>query len=509
MFIKITKKTYKGKIYKQASLVETFRKGNKVKQRKIKNLGTIETKEDEIRIQQMVDSAKNGKILFTLNEANEFVCEYGVWYVVSHIWNELGLAKFFRNKKSRIDANDLICLLISHRLHRYGSCNLSEREAHRWITSEAYKQFGKVSLQQVYRLLYFAFNKKQEIEKHLCSTLDIKKEVIFYDLTSSYLEGEYSSSELVEFGYSRDKKRGKEQIVLGLLLSGRLPLGHDIFAGNTPDKTTLNNAIDHAESLGITKFIFVADRGIFTDDNLNYIEGKKLEYIIATQRRTGNLIRQLMQLKTSQPVKKVYYDSVKERTYHLCYNEEVAQFHLNKMEEMKKSLETKLSELKKPDEKNVYSLLGKASKFFKITFKPNYSFTLNQEVWNYEKAIAGKYLLITNNKNLNPEDIQATYKQLADIEQAFGELKHFENIRPIFHKKDDGIKAHVFLCILTLLIERYIQLKIEDLSAREIFAEIKKIKLSKIKEYYVRTEITKTQKQILSKLSIEEPPKII
>ena len=138
MFIKITKKKYKGKLYEHATLVETIRDRNKTIQKQLKNLGVIKTKEDRSRIQQFIDAAKNGKIPFLLDEANEIVYEYGVNYIVGHIWKELGLNKFFENKKARIDINELLCLLVSHRLHNYGSCNLSEREAHRWITKEAY-----------------------------------------------------------------------------------------------------------------------------------------------------------------------------------------------------------------------------------------------------------------------------------------------------------------------------------------------------------------------------------
>ena len=282
MFVKIVRKKYNGKEYRHAELVETFREKGKIKHKLIRNLGSMKSKEDEERVLQLADSMKSGKMLFSLNEANEKSFEYGVYFVVKKIWEKLNMNVLFYSKKTKIDLNDLLPLLIAHRLHNYGSCNLSEREAHRWICKEAYSKIDRLSLQQVYRTLYLLFKKKNEIERHLCNTLNTKSEVIFYDLTSSYLEGDYDESNLVDFGYNRDKKKGKKQIVLGLLLKDNLPIAHEVWRGNTADKSTLKEAVMQTKSLGINNFIFVADRGIITEKNIEFIEDEKLQYIIAT-----------------------------------------------------------------------------------------------------------------------------------------------------------------------------------------------------------------------------------
>lgn len=508
MFVKIVRKKYNGKEYRHAELVETFREKGKIKHKLIRNLGSMKSKEDEERVLQLADSMKSGKMLFSLNEANEKSFEYGVYFVVKKIWEKLNMNVLFYSKKTKIDLNDLLPLLIAHRLHNYGSCNLSEREAHRWICKEAYSKIDRLSLQQVYRTLYLLFKKKNEIERHLCNTLNTKSEVIFYDLTSSYLEGDYDESNLVDFGYNRDKKKGKKQIVLGLLLKDNLPIAHEVWRGNTADKSTLKEAVMQTKSLGINNFIFVADRGIITEKNIEFIEDEKLQYIIATQRRKGTLVKELMQKEITTEVEKVYYDSKTKRAYYLCYNKQVALVQLGKLKKMKKTLEKKISELKKPSEHKVYSMLGKTAKYFKFKFAP-FSFEINKEINDYEKSIAGKYLLITNNLKLSADDIKKTYKQLAEIERAFGEIKHLENMRPLFHKKDDAIKAHIFLCVLTLFIERYIQAKVKTATARQLLAELKMLKLSKINKFYVRTELSNEQNRILKALNIEEPVKIM
>jgi len=507
MFLKITTKKYKGQVHKQASIVKTIREGNKLRQKLIRNLGAIHTIKDENKAKQLIEDYKKGRLLISLEDSNELCFEYGVSFLISNLWKELELNKFFTSGK-KYDYNEILSLMISHRLHNYGSCNLSEREAHRWICEEAYTQLPDIELHQLYRILKILYLRKEDLEKHLFSKCQKNGMAILYDLTSSYVEGDYVKSNLVNFGYNRDKKKGKKQIVLGLLLKDGLPIAHKVWRGNTPDKTTLNEAIIQAKSFGITDFIFIADRGLITEKNINFIEEENLQYIIATQRRKGKIVKELMQKEITSEVAKVHFDPKTKRVYYLCFNKYVASAQLSDLEEMRKVLEGKLSKLKDPAEHKVYAMLGKASKYFKFKFKP-FSFELNKENFDYEKAIAGKYLLITNNLKLSAEDIDKTYRQLAEIERAFGELKHLENMRPIFHKRDDGIKAHLFLCVLTLFFERLIKKRVDCKNIREVLEEMKKLKVCKAKEHYVRTDITKEQEKIIKSLGFIEPPKVI
>ena len=158
MHLKITKRYYKGKLYKQAAIVQGYRKGSYVSQKVIKNLGPIKTKEDEIRYRDYVKKIKEGDVLITLNESNQQVLEYGVRLIVEHIWNSLGICSFLNSSKASYDVNQLIYMLITHRLHNYGSENLSELEAYRWICEESYNTL-KINLRQVYRGLFILLNK--------------------------------------------------------------------------------------------------------------------------------------------------------------------------------------------------------------------------------------------------------------------------------------------------------------------------------------------------------------
>ena len=148
-------------------------------------------------------------------------------------------------------------------------------------------------------------------------------------------------------------------------------------------------------------------------------------------------------------------------------------------------------------------------KLFNLSFDKGFKYSINKENYEYEKQIAGKYILVTNNHELSDKDILKTYKQLMEIERCFRQLKHFEDMRPIFHKSDDGIKAHVFIAVMALLIEKLINKKIPNMRTREVITEMKKLKLSKTGDYFVRTDISREQKTILDNLGIKSPMKIV
>ena len=513
MFVKRTKKIINGKAYEQASIVETIRINGKITHKQIQNLGPIKSNDDETRIKEFLEQIKKGEKLIVISNANKYILEYGIKLIVENIWNSLEIKPFLSSSKASYDISQLICMLITHRLHNYGSENLSDREAVRWINEECCRN-SKLNLHQVYRGIKIFAGKEEEIEKHLWKKLHNNDEVVFYDLTSSYLEGDYSGSKIADYGYNRDKKIGKKQIVIGLLLSDNLPLAHNVWEGNTSDKTTLKEAVIQAKNIGIKKFIFVADRGLITEGNLEWIEGQKLEYIIATKRRKEILIKELMnkKIKNDEEIKKVHEEKTSEdniRTYYLCYNKDVAEQKIKDLDSLKDILIKRIQKIKEPTEHKVLEALGKAKRLFNISFDKVFKFSINKENYEYEKQIAGKYILVTNNRKLSEKDILKTYKQLMEIERCFRQLKHFEDMRPIFHKSDDGIRAHIFIAIMALLIEKLINKKIPNMTTREVVTEMKKLKISKAGDYFVRTDISKEQKAILDNLGIKPPMKIV
>ena len=152
-----------------------------------------------------------------------------------------------------------------------------------------------------------------------------------------------------------------------MLLAEGLPLAHKVWEGNTPDKMTLQDAVTQAKELGVTNFVFVADRGLITDKNILWLEDQKLEYIIATKRRNSTLISSLMEKDISEKVTKVHEES--NRVYYLCYNEEVAKEQINVLNEIKTRIEEKINSIKNPTEHKILEAAGKAKRLFTFSFK--------------------------------------------------------------------------------------------------------------------------------------------
>jgi hypothetical protein len=129
MHLKITSRNYKGKLYRQASIVQGYRKGMYVSQKVIRNLGPVRNSDDEKLYRELVKKMKQGKILVSLQETNSRCFEYGVRLAVNHIWNMLTIQPFLTSRRISYNISELIMMLITHRLYHYGSENISERES--------------------------------------------------------------------------------------------------------------------------------------------------------------------------------------------------------------------------------------------------------------------------------------------------------------------------------------------------------------------------------------------
>jgi transposase len=139
---------------------------------------------------------------------------------------------------------------------------------------------------------------KKELEKHLYLKLrdlfSLKVDLVFYDVTLSYFEGEGPLS-LAKKGYSRDQKPGKNQIVIGLIMCNGLPIGHEVFEGNRVDKKRVKEILSKLkEEFEIDRLIFVGDRGLVTKENLEELEKNGFESILALRKRRNNEVKRIL-----------------------------------------------------------------------------------------------------------------------------------------------------------------------------------------------------------------------
>lgn len=523
MYLKVTRYKTKNGWYRHAKIVESYWDGNTSRQKVLRNIGPIKTEEDLRRAETLLEKMKTGEKLVSLDEIDhDKVREYGIVYVCEELWKRFEMdriiQKAFSKRKTEFNIFDTIFLLTVSRL--YGL--RSDLEIYEWIKEKAYYP-THIQLHHLYRTLDSLVEEKEEFEKLLLKRLKkkakLKVDLVFYDLTSTYFEGR--GPKKAKHGYSRDKRRDRKQVVLGLVLCNGFPIAHRVWPGNTADKTTLKEAVsDLKNRFKIRKIVFVADRGIFVEENLEELEDSEYDYIIATKRRRDDSIKDLITQDTEEGARVIRRDG--KRRYILCFNKETQQSELENLRQTRKKGEKKLEKLKKELkgkrkrkdllDNNVRRELKKSERklFDWKMSKGEFTYSLKKDVWDYENAIAGKLLLVTTSK-LRPKKTLETYKDLKFIEQTFREMKDIINLRPINHYKDVRVEGHVFICVLSVLTRRFLSKSLTETNA--IVKELKEIKAIEAtvgeEKYYFRTTLTKEQKNILRKLCVEEPMKYL
>jgi transposase len=303
--------------------------------------------------------------------------------------------------------------------------------------------------------------------------------LVLYDITSSYMEGEYLDSDLVEYGYNRDGKRGHEQIVISLLCSKEgCPVAVEVFSGNTKDETTvLGKITEIKEKYGLEKVVFVGDRGMLTQARFGQIDHVVVKVISAlTHGAIKSLCdRQVIQMNMfdEKGIVEIIDGNIR---YCLCKNPDMASKETATRAALLEKTAEELDKIVAGTKKTRYSKEMRAGKVVArykmgkfIIFEgsgDNLTYSLNKAKIEQEALLDGCYIIYTD---VSPEDMTAceavdNYKRLMRVEQAFRNLKTVRlEIRPVFHKKDDRIKCHVFICMLAYYVMWHMIRKLQPL----------------------------------------------
>jgi transposase len=334
-------------------------------------------------------------------------------------------------------------------------------------------------------------DRQEAIQRKLAKKHLKNGKLVLYDITSSYLEGEYDDSDLVKFGYSRDGKRGHEQIVISLICNeDGCPVATEVFPGNTKDSTTVPALVKHLkECYNLKQAIFVGDRGMITKDNLDSIEADKdLRFITALTRADMRVLieRNVIQLSLFDrlDIGEFADPDNPEKRYCVCKNEMKAEHDQKTLETLLKSTSDDLEKIAAYTQATTTEILGArigkiltkwgTGKYISWQIKrtrENKSnkhkviWSLNQTAIEDSNRLAGCYAIVSNVENMTCADIVKSYKSLMTVERAFRNLKTVRlEIRPVYHKRDSRIKAHVFLCMLAYYVQWHMQQKLAPLS---------------------------------------------
>jgi len=409
----------------------------------------------------------------------------------------------------------------------------------------------KVNDDRLYRALDHLLPHKTELEKHLKGRLgelfDLEYDLLLYDVTSTYFEGESASNEQAQRGYSRDHRPDCKQVCIALVVSREgIPLGYEVFSGNRNDVTTVEEIVEKIErQYGTAGRIWVMDRGMVSEETLEYLRSGGRRYIVGTPKsQLKRFERELLTVdwqKVREGLEVKLCSSPDEgETFILCRSNDRKLKEKGIHERFEKRLEKGLTRLvescaKKKQkvgvvERRVGRLLeanSRAAGLFKVEVTAHEA---GRAVVAWEKIEAwrqwaelseGCYLLRSNIKGWDAEQLWHAYIQLTEAEAAFRIQKGDLRIRPIWHQKTERVQAHILVCFLAYVLWKMIGQMVKRAGLgdepRKILDEIAQIKVVDIvmptkQGVEIRkrciAQPTKAQAILLQKLRLHLPQRL-
>jgi len=339
----------------------------------------------------------------------------------------------------------------------------------------------KVNDDRLYRALDRLLPHKEGLEKHLKQKLGelfpMNYDLLLYDVTSTYFEGEASRNDLAQRGYSRDHRPDCKQVNIALVVSRcGMPIGYEVFAGNRHDSQTVEQVVEHVEKIyGRADRIWVMDRGMVSQENVEYLRKAGRRYILGTPK---SQLRKYEQELLSEDWKQVY-EGLQIRlcpapdgkeVFILCRSAErqvkeqaIHERFEGRIEEGLKKIAASCHKRKQSPiviAERVGKLMGqntRAAGLFNVQIKDEQGAARiewsKKETWReWARLSEGCYMLRSNVTDWEPEDLWRAYIQLTEAEAAFRIQKSDLQIRPVWHQREDRVKAHILVCFLAYVL---------------------------------------------------------
>jgi len=503
MFLKRHVRRKNGKKHVYYSLCESTRlSARRVHQRRLLNLGELNTTQLE-QWQRSIevieeDGGAAQKRLFTDREGQapeaQDICEvrlstlavrhprqFGDCWLGCRLFEELQLDIFFAEQLDHHRGPEswakVVELLVVNRLCAPGS-ELSVHE--RWFDRTAMDHLlgcgpAVAGKDRLYRALDKLVALKPALERHLGARwqdlFGADTQVLLYDLTSTYFEGAAEGVEQAVHGYSRDHRPDCRQVVLALVVTTEgLPLTYQLFSGNTHDASTLRQIIDTVEEqYGRRDRIWVFDRGVVSEDNLDLLNEREVGYLVGTPRHhldefERELLKGDWQKVAGRPGVRVQLIEREHELYVLARSEDRAQKELAMRRRVLQGLSQDLRALARAvrrgrlvNQRKIDQRLGRIQERWATAWRYLASVEAGPEgvIWKWDsrrlrlmKLRDGAYLLRSNMARVEPEILWRQYVQLTEVEEAFRVLKSELHLRPIWHRIDRRVEAHVMIAFL-------------------------------------------------------------
>jgi transposase len=520
MFLRRNRRTLDGQTYEYWTLVRTVRTAKGPRQEVVASLGKTPGLDQRTRhgwesISDLLEGrppTRQGELGRAFPEEPqprwaqvdlrgvqvERVRDFGQIYLALSLWRRLGLHTLLREiigpGEQDVPWELTACILTIARF-----CDQkSELEiAERWYADSALEDllgvpFAQVNESRLYRGLDVLHEHKDRLCQHLHqryqSWFGIEFEFLLYDVTSTYFEGQALGNAKAARGYSRDQRPDCKQVNLGLVVTPEgLPVGYEVFSGNRADVTTVEDMVELMETkYGKPKRIWVLDRGMVSEENIDFLRERQARYIVGTPKsQLKKFQAQLLEDKDwtevqgGVEVKLVDHpDGQGGEQYVLCRSsarrkKEAAMIELAR-ERLRAQLDkTHASLQRRPArdagkiERRIGRWLGRfpaAERLIEVTVERDshqracaLKITERAERTQWAANAHGAYLLRTNCVDKDPAQLWRWYMQLTQAEEAFRISKSDLNLRPVFHQKTERVEAHILVCFLSLALWRTLE----------------------------------------------------
>ena len=450
-------------------LRESYREGKKVRKRTLANLSTLSDEQiDAIR------TVLSGQTVLPVEELWQTTRSrsHGAVHAVRVAMQRLGFEALIASRPS--PERDAVCAMVAARVLAPHTKLATTRW---WHTSTLAEEYGVLETDEtdLYAAMDWLHERQEFIEKKLAARHLSEGALALYDLSSSYFEGK--SCPLAKIGYSRDGKRNTPQVNYGLLTTrAGCPVAISVYEGNTADASTLMPQVRQLrEQFGLERLVLVGDRGMISHKaigELRALDG--LRWITALK---SSQIRALVQggalqlgLFDERNLFEFSHPDFPNERLMACRNVDLGKLRAHKRQALLEATEKELQKVRARIENG--SLAGrdkigvrvgkvvnkyKVGKHFALTIEESgFEFKRLEPQIAAEAALDGLYVIRTSvpKKQMTSADAVRSYKALGEVERAFRSMKTIDlHIRPIHHRLEERVRAHIFLCMLAYYVE--------------------------------------------------------
>jgi len=545
MYIR-TKKSGK---YRYLQVVRAYRdEQGKPRQKVIGTLGKVDECHDEGVIDSLIASLSRfeHKAFLVLTEKEEVSADavrIGPGIIFDRLWSELGIGEVIRGilarteRKFEFDVERAIFLTVMHRLFSGGS----DRAADKWRRDFHFTATEGLELHHLYRAMWWLGEKtdpgdgsdlrtkrhvKDEIEEQIFfrnRDLFTGLEIVFFDTTSLYFEGE-GGQELGEHGHSKDDRPDLKQMVVGAVIDdeGR-PVCCELWPGSSVDVTSLKPVTERLRRrFGVlNRFCIVADRGMISKKNMKALEESGIDYILGVRMRRVKEVYDDI-LKRGGRWQEVTVKGKKDRNWSLKVKESFQEGRryivcLNEDQAKRDSLvrEAVLTSLKEALSQGSKQLVGNSG-YRKYLKRVGEGFEIDITKVESEARYDGKWVLQTSLTKMSAPEVALKYKELWQVEKVFRDVKSVLETRPIYHRRDETIRGHVFCSFLALMLRKELERRLEAKGCAFEWADIRQDLeslqevgiMSADKRMSVRTECRGVCGKVFQAVGVAIPPVI-